>query len=89
MWGRGATGSAVGCTFQRNFFGAYTNAAVGVVFRRNMFRDNDLNGLDPHTNSTICGVDGNVAFRNGGRRVDVRAGVAGTISAAANRHATA
>jgi parallel beta-helix repeat protein len=64
-WGRGVTGSAVGCTFQRNFFGAYTNAAVGVVFRRNTFRDNDLYGLDPHTNSTHLTVDRNVAFGNG------------------------
>jgi parallel beta-helix repeat protein len=64
-WGRGVTGSAVGCTFERNFFGAYTNAARGVVFRRNTFRDNDLYGLDPHTNSSHLTVDRNVAFGNG------------------------
>jgi parallel beta-helix repeat protein len=64
-WGRGVTGSAVGCTFQRNFFGAYTNAAAGVVFRHNTFRDNYLYGLDPHTNSTHLTVDRNVAFGNG------------------------
>jgi parallel beta-helix repeat protein len=64
-WGRGSTGSAVDSTFDHNYFGAYTNAAVGVVFRGNVFRQNDLYGLDPHTNSRRLRIDRNEAHHNG------------------------
>lgn len=64
-WGRGARGSAIGSTFDHNFFGAYSNEAVGVLFLRNTFRDNDLYGLDPHSHSRRLRVVDNVAFGNG------------------------
>jgi parallel beta-helix repeat protein len=64
-WGRGSTGSAIDSTFDHNYFGAYTNAAVGVVFRGNVFRENDLYGLDPHTNSRRLKIDRNESYRNG------------------------
>jgi hypothetical protein len=64
-WGRGTTGSAVGSTFDHNFFGAYSNAAVGLLFLRNTFRDNDLYGLDPHSDSRYLRIEDNEAFDNG------------------------
>jgi parallel beta-helix repeat protein len=78
-WGRGATGSAVGSTFDHNFFGAYTNAAVGVLFRRNTFRDNDIYGLDPHTHSSRLTVDDNAAFNNGSHGIIFSEGVVDSV----------
>lgn len=64
-WAPGSTGSAVGCTFDHNFFGAYTGGASDVVFRNNVFRDNDVYGLDPHTGSDRLVMEDNEAFGNG------------------------
>ena len=64
-WGRGSVGSSTESTYDHNFFGAYTNAAIGVLFLRNVFRDNDLYGLDPHSESRGLKVLDNMAFNNG------------------------
>jgi parallel beta-helix repeat protein len=63
-WAPGSTGSAIECTFDHSFFGAYTSRADGVVFRRNVFRDNDVYGLDPHTGSTRLVIEDNEAYGN-------------------------
>lgn len=61
----GTTGSAIGSTFEHNFFGAYTSEAKNVVFRKNKFINNIKYGIDPHDFSTGLVIEDNEASGNG------------------------
>ncbi|MDH3227220.1 MAG: right-handed parallel beta-helix repeat-containing protein [Thermoleophilia bacterium] len=78
-WKNGSTGVVKHSTFERNFFGIYTNRARDIIFRDNTIRFNDLYGWDPHDFSTGLVFERNVVHGNGSHGIIVSNGVRNSV----------
>lgn len=64
-WREGATGHLADSTVSYNYFGVYTYKVKGISFTGSDVHDNEVYGIDPHTNSSQLKITGNTVHDNG------------------------